>query len=117
MNGPNRAVVPDVIQEVRVSMTMRCSSVRRTLQTILVPQTAAAREVVNAWWKAGDSQHVTEPNILSLSRDWNEYDITDEDGNPIDIVEWLAIFLKPLNKTSPETSRVSIRWDGFDDKV
>jgi hypothetical protein len=102
MNGPNRAVAPDVIQEVRVSMTMRYSSVRRTLQNILIPRLAAARDVVNAWWKEVDSQHVTDPNILCLSRDWNEYDIGDEDDMPVNIDEGVMIFLEPLNKTCPE---------------
>jgi hypothetical protein len=61
-------------------------------------------------------QHVTDPNILCLSRDWNEYDVGDEDDNPVDIDEGVAIFFKALNKTCPEVMRVAIRWDGFDDK-
>jgi hypothetical protein len=64
MSGSDYAAAPDVIQEVRVSMTMRYSSVWRTLQNILIPQVAAARDVVNAWWKEVNSQHVTDPNIL-----------------------------------------------------
>jgi hypothetical protein len=116
MSGLSRAAIPDVVREVKVTMTMRYSSVRRTLQNILVPTTAAARDVVNAWWKAVGSQHVTDPNILCLTRDWNEYDITDDDDMPIGITEGMMIFLRPLNKTCPEVLRVTIRWDGFDKK-
>jgi hypothetical protein len=74
----------------------------------------AARDVVNGWSKAVDSQYVTDPNILCLPRDWNEYEIEDEDGNLIDIVDGIEIFLKLLSKTCPEVMKVAISWDGFD---
>jgi hypothetical protein len=58
---------------------------------------------------------VTDPNITSLSRDWNEYGITNEEGDQIDIAEGEDIFLAPKNETSPEVVMIAITWDGFDE--
>jgi hypothetical protein len=57
---------------------------------------------------------VTDPNILCLPRDWNEFDIEDADGNQVDIDDGLEISLSPRNKTSPEVVQIAITWDGFD---
>jgi hypothetical protein len=38
----------DVVQEVKVSITMKYSSVRVTLRNILLPMNAATRDVINA---------------------------------------------------------------------
>lgn len=92
------------------------NTVRKILQNVVIPLNSAARDVVNGWWKAVDSQHVTDPNILCLSRNWDEYDIGDEDDMPIEIAKGMEIFLRPLNKTSPEVVTVAITWDGFDAK-
>jgi hypothetical protein len=93
------------VQEVRAYMTMRYSTIRKMLQSILVPLTSAANDVVNGWWKAVDPQHVRDLNILCLSRDWNGYDIGHEDDNPIDISEGMEI-----------SEGMAITWDGFDAK-
>jgi hypothetical protein len=86
-----------------------------TLKNILILLTAAARDVVNASWAAVDRQHRTDPNIPCPPRDWNEYDIGDEEGVPIeDITDDIEIFLSPKNKTSPEVVQIAVTWDGFD---
>jgi hypothetical protein len=38
--------------EVTIKMTMKYSTVRFTIPGIVVPRTAAAWDVVNAWWGA-----------------------------------------------------------------
>jgi hypothetical protein len=105
----------DVVQEAKVKITMRYSVVHVTMRNILIPLAAAARDAVDAWWAAVDRQHVTDPNITCLPRDWNEHDICDEDGELIEgIVDDAEIFLSPKNKTSPEVISITITWDAFD---
>jgi hypothetical protein len=53
-------------RNVRVKMTMRYRAVHVTLQHIVIPITAAARDVVNARWEAVDRKNVTDPNITCL---------------------------------------------------
>jgi hypothetical protein len=97
-------------------MTMRYSVVRVTIPSITLPQTAAARDVINAWWAAVEPDHIVDPNILCLSRDPEAFEIQDENGNQVEIEEGTEIFLAPLNKTSPEVIHVEVTWDGHDDK-
>jgi hypothetical protein len=97
-------------------MTMRYSNVRVTIPNVVVPRTAAARDVIDAWWRAVEAMHIVDPNILGLSRDPEAFDIHDEDGEPVELEEGVNVFLAPLNKTSPEVMHIDVTWDGHDDK-
>jgi hypothetical protein len=97
-----------------VKMTMRYSVVRVTIPNISIPQTASARDVINAWWGAAERDRIIDPNIFCLSRDPEAFDIRDENGNQVEIEEGAEIFLAPLNKTNPEVLNVDVIWDGFD---
>jgi hypothetical protein len=114
LNHSERATTADVVQEVRVFMTMRYSTIRGTLQNIVIPLTSVSRHVMMGWGQAVDSRHITDPNIRCRSRDWNEYDIGDDDDTPIEIEEGVEVFLGPPSKTSPEVAPIAISWDGFD---
>jgi hypothetical protein len=104
----------DVVQEVKVKMTMKYGAAHVTLRNILIPMIPAARDVVNAWWAAVDRQQVTDSNITCLPRNWNEYNICNADEDPIgDIAENMEIFLSPKSKTNPETDSIMVTWDGF----
>jgi hypothetical protein len=72
---------------VTVRMTMRYSNVRVTIPNVVVPRTAAARDVISAWWRAVEATHIVDPNILCLSRDPEAFDIHDEDGDSIVLEE------------------------------
>jgi hypothetical protein len=100
-----------------VKMTMQYSRVRVIIPNVVLPRTAAARDVINAWWVAAERAEIKDPNIVCLSRDPEAFDIQDEDGNPVFIEEGEEIFLKPLNRTCPEVMTVDVTWDGFDTKV
>jgi hypothetical protein len=93
-------------------MTMRYSSVRVTIPNIVILRTAAARDVINAWWDAVERNHIVDPNILCLSRDSVAFDIVDEDGNQVWPEEGVEMFLSPLNKTSPVVMHITVTWDG-----
>jgi hypothetical protein len=95
-------------------MTMKYSSVRVTIPNVVIPRTAAARDVINAWWGAVETNHILDPNILCLSRDSEAFDIQGEDGNQVWPEEGVEIFLSPLNKTSPEVMHITVTWDGYD---
>jgi hypothetical protein len=103
-------------RNVTVRMTMRYSIVRVTIPNIVIQQTAAARDVINAWWAAVEQNHIVDPNILCLSRDPEAFDIQEENRNQVEIDEGVEIFLAPLNKTSPEVMCIDVTWDGHDDK-
>jgi hypothetical protein len=64
-----------------------------------------------------EREHITDPNILCLPRDPEAFDIQDENGDQVDVDDDVEIFLKPLNRTSPEVVGVDVTWDGRDDKV
>jgi hypothetical protein len=95
-------------------MTMRYSNVRVIIPNVVVSRTAAARDVINAWWRAAEAVHIVDPNILCLSRDPEAFDIHDEDGDAIIFEEGSNVFLAPLNKTSPEVMHIDVTWDGHD---
>jgi hypothetical protein len=87
---------------------MRYSTARKTSQNILIPLTSAEHDVGNGWSKAVDSQHVMDPNILCLSRDWNEYNIGDEDDHQIDIAEGMEMtMIIEHYKTHPEHAEIA----------
>jgi hypothetical protein len=81
-------------------------------QVNVIQRTAAARDVINAWWEAVERNHIVDPNILCLSRDSEAFDIQDEEGNQAWPEEGVEIFLSPLNKTSPEVMQITVTWDG-----
>jgi hypothetical protein len=106
-----------VVEEEKVLIAMKYSSVRVALRNILIPRTAAARGVINAWWAAVDRQHVTDPNIMTLPREWSEHEVHDGTGEAIgEIKDGVEIFLSPKAKTSPEVLALTVTWDGFDVK-
>jgi hypothetical protein len=87
-DGTRANLALDVVPEAKVKMTMKCSVVHATLRNILIHLIAAARDVANAWWAAVDRQRVMDPNITCLPRDWNEYDIGDEEVDPIEDIAY-----------------------------
>jgi hypothetical protein len=96
-------------------MTMSYSTVRVSVPNIVIPRTAAARDVINAWWSAVEREHITDPNILCLSRDPEAFDIQDENGDQVEVDDDVEIFLKPLNRTCPEVVGVDVTWDAHDE--
>jgi hypothetical protein len=110
---PNQMCSPTT--EVKVRMTMKYSVVRFSIPNIVIPQGAAARDVINAWWEAVDRNQVKDPNIVCLSRDPGMYDIQDEAGERyIDIEDGMEIVLVPTGRTNPEAVTIDVTWDGFD---
>jgi hypothetical protein len=104
-------------EDVKLKMTMKYSTVRYSIPNIVVPKTAAARDVVNAWWAAVERNQIKDPNIVCLTKDPEEDDFKDEDGNDlITLEEGAEVFLIPRNKTSPDVMIVDVTWDGFDSK-
>jgi hypothetical protein len=53
----------------KITIMMMYNSVCYPIQTILVPQTASERDIINAWWDTVDTRKVTDPDILSLPRE------------------------------------------------
>jgi hypothetical protein len=100
--------------EVRIKMTMKYSTVRYSIPDIVVPTTAAARDIINASWEAVERNQIRDPNIVCLSKDSDAYDIQVEEGSLEELEEGMELFLIPTNKTSPEVMRVDVTWDGFD---
>jgi hypothetical protein len=88
--------------------------VRVTVSNGVLPPTAAARDVTNAWWEAVARDQIKDPNILCLSRDPEAYDIQNEEGDQVILEEGEEVFLIPLNKTNPEGMTVDVTWDGLD---
>jgi hypothetical protein len=100
--------------EAKIKMTMKYSTVRFTIPGIVVPRTAAARDLVSSWSEAVERNQVRDPNIVCLSKDPDAYDFQVEEGGLEDITEGMELFLIPTNKTGPEVMRVDVTWDGFD---
>jgi hypothetical protein len=95
---------------------MRYSVIRTTIDNIVISRTASARDVINAWWAVVERERITDPNILCLSRDPEAFDIDYGSGNQVEIDDDVEIFIKPLNKTSPEVVGIDLTWDGHDMK-
>jgi ferredoxin len=112
MGLPNMSISPDA----KIKMTMKYSVVRSTIANIVIPRAESARDAINAWWAAVEREHITDPNILCLSRDPEAFDIQDENGDQVEIDDDVEIFLTQLNRTSPEVVTVDVTWDGHDDK-
>jgi hypothetical protein len=93
---------------------VKYSVVKTTLENIVIPRTASARDVINAWWVAVERDNITDLNIMCLSRDPEAFDIQDENGDQVEIDDGVEGFLKLLNRTSPEVVQVDITWDGHD---
>jgi hypothetical protein len=111
--GTSQATPPG--SDVKVRMTVKYSRVRVSIPNITLPRTASARDVINAWLAAVESQQIKDPNVLCLFRDPEAYDIRDEDGERVLLEEGEEVFIIPLNKTSPEVMIVDVTWDGFDE--
>jgi hypothetical protein len=54
--------------DVKIKMTMIYSTVRFSIPNIVVPKTAAARDVIDAWWEALERNQIKDPNIVCLQR-------------------------------------------------
>jgi hypothetical protein len=102
--------------EVKIKMTMKYSIVRVSIPNIVLSRTAAARDVINAWWEAVERNQIKDQDIVCLSKDPDAYDIQNEDGDQVYLEDGMGIFLIPLNKTSPEIMTIHVTWDGFDSK-
>jgi hypothetical protein len=101
---------------VKIKVTVKYGRVRVSIPNIVVPRTAAASDLINAWWAAIERDQIKDPNVLCLSKDSEAYDIQDEEGHPVYLEEGMEVFLIPMNRTSPEVMTVDVTWDGFDEK-
>jgi hypothetical protein len=53
--------ITSISGNVTVKMTMRYSTVLVTIPNVIIPRTAAARDVTNAWWAAVEANHIQGP--------------------------------------------------------
>jgi hypothetical protein len=54
--------------EVKIKMTVKYIRVNVSIPNIVVSRTAAARDLINAWWEAVERNQIKDPNILCLSK-------------------------------------------------
>jgi hypothetical protein len=71
---------PEVVPEVKITLTMKVWNEKFPISNIPVPQTPSELDIVNAWWKTVDRRHETNPIILSLSREPLECEAHDGKG-------------------------------------